>query len=372
MNTILDNLFYKEKLGIGNKTTFIKKVRERHPEIKVKDINEYLKNQEVSQINTTVNKTYQYKITAPPHTFQIDIFWWKRGETLIPILLLVDILSRKAWAYVLTKSKKEKRAEVSVKTLEDFKNEVGKINGLTGDNEFSSAAIRKFCEDNNIRLDTSVAKEEHISNGNKLGIIDRLVRTLRELIEKYYDVTGYRTDNIKDVIKSIIDTYNNNSHRTLKNKTPNEVFKDNDDQMTRHLNDSVHNQQVYKTVPFNSGDQVRILEKKEKFDKGKQKFSKSLYTIDKKEGYKLIIKDEKRKLKPSELLKVNTVSNPISQAYIDRTIQSKNNAKVTNKLIRNEDMTKEEAIKAKKKLKENSLPPALSTRSSDRVLRSRK
>ena len=286
MNTILDNLFYKENFGISNKTTFIKNVRERHPEIKVKDINEYLKNQEVSQINTTVNKTYQYKITAPPHTFQIDIFWWKRGETLIPILLLVDILSRKAWAYVLTKSKKEKRAEVSVKTLEDFKNEVGKINGLTGDNEFSSAAIRKFCEDNNIRLDTSVAKEEHISNGNKLGIIDRLVRTLRELIEKYYDVTGHRTDNIKDVIKSIINTYNNNSHRTLDDKTPNQVFKDNDDQMTRHLNDSVHNQQVYKTVPFDTGDKVRILEKKEKFDKGKQKFSKSIHTIDKKEGYK--------------------------------------------------------------------------------------
>ena len=48
------------------------------------------------------------------------------------------------------------------------------------------------------------------------------------------------------------------------------------------------------------------------------------------------------------------------------------NVKVTKKLIRNEDMTKEEALKAKKKLKENSLPPALSTRRSDRVLRSRK
>ena len=47
MNDILDNLFYKEKLGIGNKTTFIKKVRERHPEIKVKDIQDYIKNQEV-------------------------------------------------------------------------------------------------------------------------------------------------------------------------------------------------------------------------------------------------------------------------------------------------------------------------------------
>ena len=130
----------------------------------------FIKNQEVSQINTSVNKTYQYKITAPPRTFQVDIFWWKRGDTLIPILLLVDILSRKAWAYVLTKSKQEKRAEVSVKTLKEFKNEVGQINGLTGDNEFSSAAIKKICDDNNIRLDTSVAKEEHISNGNKLGI----------------------------------------------------------------------------------------------------------------------------------------------------------------------------------------------------------
>ncbi len=65
--------------------------------------------------------------------------------------------------------------------------------------------------------------------------------------------------------------------------------------------------------------------------KGKQKFSKELYTIDKREGYKLIMKDEKRKLKPSELLKADKVSNPIShwsQAYIDRTIKSKENAKL--------------------------------------------
>ena len=66
MNNILDNLFYTEKLGIGNKTTFIKNVRGRHPEMKIKDIQEYLKNQEVNQINTTVNKKYEYKITAPP------------------------------------------------------------------------------------------------------------------------------------------------------------------------------------------------------------------------------------------------------------------------------------------------------------------
>jgi hypothetical protein len=82
-------------------------------------------------------------------------------------------------------------------------------------------------------------------------------------------------------MKSIIDTYNSNNHRTLGNKAPNRVFKDNDDQITRHVNDSVHYQQVYKTFPFDTGDKVRNLEKKEKIDKVKQKFSKELYIIDK-------------------------------------------------------------------------------------------
>jgi hypothetical protein len=46
---------------------------------------------------------------------------------------------------------------------------------------------------------------------------------------------------------------------------------------------------------------------KRKNDKGKQKFSKELSTIDKEEGYKIIVKDEKRKLKPSELLKTTSL-----------------------------------------------------------------
>ena len=92
----------------------------------------------------------------------------------------------------------------------------------------------------------------------------------------------------------------------------------------------------------------------------------------KKEGYKILVDGTNRKLKPSEILKADKVSNTISQSYIDNKIKSKEKAKITNKLIRNEEMTKEEAIKAKKQLKENSLPPALSTRSNDRKLRSNK
>jgi hypothetical protein len=109
--------------------------------------------------------------------------------------------------------------------------------------------VKKF----DIRLDSSAANEGHISIGNKLGIIDRFIRTIRELIEKYYDITGHRTDNINDVMKSMIDTYNTKSHRTLNTKIPNQVFKDNSNQITRHIFDSIYNQQVYKTVPFDTG-----------------------------------------------------------------------------------------------------------------------
>ncbi len=92
---------------------------------------------------------------------------------MLPILLLVDILSSKAWAYVLTKSKKQKRAEASVKILQEFKDVVGLIKGLEGDNEFGSAAIKYFCKDNDIRLDTSVANEEHIPNSYNFKKINR-------------------------------------------------------------------------------------------------------------------------------------------------------------------------------------------------------
>jgi hypothetical protein len=248
---------------------------------------------------------------------------------------------------VLPKSIKEKRGDITVKTLEEFKSQVGYIHGLEGDNEFGSAAVKAFCQTHNIRLDSSVSKLEHISGGNKLGIIDRLVRTLRELIERYYDILGHKMDSLKDVVATIIGTYNNDNHRTLNNKTPNQVFKDNDNQIARYLNDSVHNQHVYTTVPFKPSDKVRILEDKGEFAKGKNKFSKEVHSVEGKEGYKIKLSDTTRKFKPSELLKINgTVSNPVSKAYIEAKKEDKKAGKVVSSLVRNARMTPTEAKQA--------------------------
>ena len=105
----------------------------------------------------------------------------------------------------------------------------------------------------------------------------------------------------------------------------------------------VHNQNIYKSVPFKPDDKVRILEERAKFDKGKKTFSKDIYTVNKKQGYKILLEGTSRKLKPGELVKVNSVSNPISEKYIQEKKADKKAGKIVNSLVRNERRTPDEA-----------------------------
>ena len=79
---------------------------------------------------------------------------------------------------------------------------------------------------------------------------------MRELINKYYKITEHTKHNFKYVFKSSVETYNHNEHRTIKT-TPNTSWTNNNLQITRHLNDAIHYEQVYKSVPYNSGENVK-------------------------------------------------------------------------------------------------------------------
>ena len=95
---------------------------------------------------------------------------------------------------------------------------------------------------------------EHISNGDKLGIVDRFCRILRELLNRYYEITCHESDNLKNVAQSAIDIYNDNTHRTIKT-IPNNAWADSKLQITKHLNDMIQNESIYKSVPFNEDQQ---------------------------------------------------------------------------------------------------------------------
>ncbi len=93
-------------------------------------------------------------------------------------------------------------------------------------------------------------------------------------------------------------------------------------------------------------------QRERKFDKGKQKFSEELYTIDKREGYKLIVNGNSRKLKPAELFKTTTTANPIYEKYIQDKKEERKAGKVINSLVRNAKMTPEEAKAAAVKVQD--------------------
>ena len=91
---------FDESVG-GTKAYFISKVQQKYPNLNKKGIENFLNSQEVVQVNTKL-KGINLKITAKPRTFQIDIMYYKIGQTLKPFLLLIDIMSRKAFCYPIS------------------------------------------------------------------------------------------------------------------------------------------------------------------------------------------------------------------------------------------------------------------------------
>ena len=90
------------------------------------------------------------------------------------------------------------------------------IRAIEGDNQFSFKSFLEYNKENNIKVDTSIAKDEHISaHGNKLGIIDRVVRTLKEMINKYRTVISKQTA-FNEIINKVVNTFIINHMEQLK------------------------------------------------------------------------------------------------------------------------------------------------------------
>ena len=368
---------FDESVG-GTKEYFISKVQQKYPNLNKKGIENFLNSQEVVQVNTKL-KGINLKITAKPRTFQIDIMYYKIGQTLKPFLLLIDIMSRKAFCYPISGYKNMTKIITAYKK---FLSQVDRVEAIEGDSEFASKEFITLNKEKGIRVDTSVAADNHFTTGNKLGIIDRFTRTLKENIKKYRESIG-KIGNLPNIIQSIINMYNDSPHRGIKGKTPNQVWNDTNEQNIQNMKDTINNDRLFNKLTLGIGDTVRVLENKNKFDKGSAQFSKELYEVHDRIGYSFKVKDsdgnvKRRRYKPHELLQVVNMtessrsrapaSDVINTDRVKREEKSTNKYKSINKLIRNEDMTRTEARKAMKQV-EDVLGPARNTRSQSRKLR---
>ena len=191
-------------------------------------------------------------------------------RTLKPFLVFVDINTRKAYAYEMAN---KGSAEV-LKALEKFVRDVGDVKVLTSDQDsaYLSNSVLAFLRERKIAYRTT-----EDNNHNILGIINRFMRTLRDL-SGGEEFTESR-------MKELINEYNQSPHSSLNGKSPNEIT-DEDERAYIERKEK----EAESALVFEEGDRVRVVLDKKPLEKRRGNLSKEAYIVDGVSGNQYIIK----------------------------------------------------------------------------------
>lgn len=299
MTEILKDFYFNKGFKTVGLNKFIKAVQNEHKEISKEDIKNFYNQQEEPEIfQHQMNKKKYYKnkkkkiedettnkIIAFPNSYQIDLIYMQKNYGEGYFLLLIEINQRKAYAYVL----KNKTMKEIISKYETFLKDINyNIVAVTGDDDFNKGDFIYLNENSAIKYYHVIAKEEHMTKtGNKLAIIDRAVRTIKGMFEKFYFDEGNKK-NWKNDLQKIIGLYNNTEHSEIKDE-PENITED--DKMVIFQN-NLESKQKQKKPSYNIGDRVRYEigkhQKEDRFKKEGEKYS-SIHIIESKKGnrYKL-------------------------------------------------------------------------------------
>lgn len=332
---------------------------EKHPELRVlsqsklvaalrgqftrSQIIAYMTPREITQIYAKPKQTAPLKITAPPYSFQIDIAkmpaYKNANKGTTEMLLLVDILSRKAFAYPLRNGKMETVLIAYNKFLREVEeDEGGPVNSVEGDNFFKNKSFMNINDEQQINLYTDVAKDDHVTKtGNKLGIVDRFTRTIKNYIQKY--MLLHKTLQWTSFLPQLIELYNDTPHTSLKDNSPNEVWADQDYMEIQNKNDIKSNEKSNKSFNLPDGTSVRIMVGKELFEKEKARFSTEIYTVVDQVGYRFKLQNEngepvKRLYRAGELLKVTQAIDRVRDKPAEARRAHKDGARISKEMRR--------------------------------------
>lgn len=270
-----DTQIYKEwaDAGFPNQLDFAR----NHKHASTKQILEALAKHR-DPISRKTKKAYEYrKITADsPGVYQMDLLdlsnYANRNNGYKFLLTVIDVYSRYAYVFPL---KSKSPAEV----LKHLKPEVlTQARTMTHDSgaEFKGE-VKAYLANKNIK--TYITEPD---DHNKLGVINRFHRTLREKIKEAF--LASKTLRYVDILEKIVLAYNTSTHRAL-NATPEDVLFGNeqglDNKEKNRLSDLI-------------GMRVRKLLKPQNFNSKKstlQNYSDEVYEVTGISGNKVILSD---------------------------------------------------------------------------------
>ena len=247
---------------------FYQEVKNIHPKVTLKKVNEFLKSQDAYTLHkrTRKPKFRRTLVFKPRDLWQIDLLdmqkYSKENDGYRYICVIIDCFSR----YVWVKPLKNKTGKATVKALALLlMNERPKLIQADQGTEFFNRDVKRM-------LEAFGPKLYHTYTDKKAAIVERVQRTLRGRLGRLFTKRG----NFKwiDKINDIVTAYNNTHHSSIKMK-PADV---DEEHIANIFFNSLPN--LKKTNKFSNGDRVRILIKKNQFAKEFEKsWSEEIFKI---------------------------------------------------------------------------------------------
>lgn len=350
-----------------SKDKLLKTIKVHRVNIPKDAVLKYFEEHDPHQVYTKPKKPkHRFKIAASPYSYQVDVVvlspYKKQNRGRDRFLLCIEITSKKAFAYTL---KSNKMGDV-LSAYKSFLEEVGNrpTHNVYGDAFFDHQEFKALNEEHSISVRTVVAKQEHLTKagGNKLGIVDRMTRTLKSLIQKRIDDSG----DVKwtKYLGDLVNLYNDTPHDAFNGKkTPNQAYPDIMFLKSIFREHMKHNLGVKTKVrtTFKPGCKVRVLVEKRRFGKERQEYSGEVYTVESMDGNRFLIKDKggkvlARRYADSEMIKakggerVDVVSAVVKENKVRKRVKeiTRTDAKA-NEALKKAQSNKSVALGVKKK-----------------------
>ena len=260
--------------GLKSVNKIFYELKETIPKETIKRVLNELETYQLTKPHKVVN---YYKITAPAGYFQCDMMYFKelKGSNggVIGLITFIEIITRKGY-FEPIKNETGKTAREKLKILIDRVGDVKHIQFDKG-SVFTDKATKNMLDKENIGY-------SYAETGDKTaqGIVERFNRTIRTIINKYLmlkkDPKMKFKNNYVNKLKEFETNYNNTIHSTL-GTSPNDMTEDKIREFRLDLD--LHNAIVKSSLDINVGDTVRKKNKKGKFDKSGDIWSKKLYTV---------------------------------------------------------------------------------------------
>lgn len=294
-------------IGLSSKEKLRARLKKDGVSFSKKDLDDFYANLDIAQRNKPLQHQEFKRITAAPRCYQLDVMFVDKrlaipiNKNVEYILIVIEILSRRAFLYPLRNNTQQ---EIIYKYQQFWEDVDGEVEAIFADDQFNKTQFLDLNHDLGVFVQTIVANDEHIvkNSGNRLGIIDRFCRTIKNLIRHYVETT----DQLKyiDKLPTLLENYNNNPHRSLHGNSPNDVWDDEDLQSILQHEAFMHNSMI-KTPKFNVGDSVRILIASAAFAKEGYTYTKDIFKITEVDGNSVKLEGKRRSYKPQELQLVN-------------------------------------------------------------------